>query len=427
MLKRFSKYLFQSMVGMVGISVYILADTFFISVYSGADGLAVLNIILPVFGFIYAIGSMIGIGSATRYGICRAAGENAEHYFAHSIMWSLVCSILFVCIGLFAPGRFLGLLGADEELTRLGIGYIRIILLAAPLFMTYYTFTAFARNDNAAVIAMIGSIAGSMFNIIFDYVFMFVMNLGFTGAAMATAFCPAVTMLLCCIHYMSPKSKVRFRPCRLSLRMLISCIQLGVSAFVGEISSAVTTIVFNMLILGIAGNTGIAAYGIIANISIVAMSILNGLAQGAQPMISESYGKSDSAAVVRLLRFSLYVCIAIEILIVAPAWCMTDTLISIFNSAGDAELMRYAHTGMRLYFLGFIPGGINILLIAYFSAVDNARPAIVGSLLRGAIAIAACAVVMSALMGMNGIWLSFMAAELVTFAVIILMSRAPKK
>lgn len=83
--KQFFKYTSQSVAGMVGISVYILADTFFISLYSGADGLAVLNLILPVYGLIYAIGAMVGIGSATRYSICRARGENTDFYFIQSI------------------------------------------------------------------------------------------------------------------------------------------------------------------------------------------------------------------------------------------------------------------------------------------------------------------------------------------------------
>lgn len=85
MLKRFSKYVLQSVAGMIGLSVYILADTFFIAYSSGADGLAALNLILPVFGLIYAIGAMIGIGSATRYGISKAKGEAADHYFPQSI------------------------------------------------------------------------------------------------------------------------------------------------------------------------------------------------------------------------------------------------------------------------------------------------------------------------------------------------------
>ena len=88
---------------MVGVSVYVLADTFFISVYAGADGLTVLNLILPVYGVIYAIGSMIGIGSATRYGINRAKGENVDCYFLQSVGWSILCSIPFVLLGVFVP------------------------------------------------------------------------------------------------------------------------------------------------------------------------------------------------------------------------------------------------------------------------------------------------------------------------------------
>ena len=169
MLKRFSKYVFQSVASMMGQSVYILADTFFISISSGADGLAALNLILPVFGIMYAIGSMIGIGSATRYGISKAKGEEADHYFTQSISWSVLCSIPFILIGIFFPDKFLALLGADAGLVKIGKTYLRIVLIFAPFFMCNYSVTAFARNDNATSIVMAGSLAGSAFNIIFDY------------------------------------------------------------------------------------------------------------------------------------------------------------------------------------------------------------------------------------------------------------------
>ena len=170
MLQNFFKYIFQSMAGMLGISVYILADTYFISVYSGADGLAVLNLILPVYGLIYAIGAMIGIGSATRYAIDRAQGKNASFYFLSAVTWDILISIPLVLAGIFIPDKILQLLGADAGLTALGKQYLRIILAASPFFMSNYAFTAFARNDSAPAIAMLGSIAGSMFNIVFDYI-----------------------------------------------------------------------------------------------------------------------------------------------------------------------------------------------------------------------------------------------------------------
>ena len=423
MLKRFTRYVTQSVAGMIGISVYVLADTFFISVYSGADGLAVLNLILPVYGLIYAIGAMIGIGSATRYAISRAKGKNTEHYFVQSVTWSILAAVPFMLIGIFIPDKALALLGADAGLIGLGRNYVRIILIATPFFMSNYTFTAFARNDGAPSIAMIGSISGSIFNIIFDYIFMFPVGLGFSGAGLATAICPIVTMSVCTIHYRSSRNHVGFYWKKPSFRHLISCCQLGVSAFVGEISSAVITFIFNMLILGLTGSTGVAAYGVVANMSLVGMAIMNGMSQGAQPLISESFGKGAADDVKKLLSWALKSVVAVEIILVALVWIFTDPFIAVFNSENNRLLLEYAHTGLRLYFLGFLFAGVNIMLVAYFSATANARPAIIGSLLRGAVAIGACAIVLSMIWGMNGVWLSFLTSEIITFAVLLILGR----
>lgn len=423
MLKKFSKYILQSIAGMIGISIYILADTYFISVYAGADGLAVLNLILPVYGVMYAVGALIGIGSATRYGIDKATGKNTDTYFLHSLLWSLLASIPFILVGIFSPDGLLRLLGADDGLIRLGTSYLRIALIFAPFFICNYTFTAFARNDRATSTAMLASIAGSLFNVIFDYIFMFPLHLGLAGAALATGFCPGITMSICSTHFLGKQNQVGFRKPRLSVRRLMDCCKLGVSAFVGEISSGVITIIFNMLILGIAGNIGVAAYGVIANISLVTMSIFNGLAQGTQPLISECYGRKEQKNGNKLLRWGIFTCLVLEFLIVGASWLFTDSLVNIFNSEHNPELLRYAHTGLRLYFLGFLVAGINILLVAYYSAIDRARPAIIGSLLRGAVAIAVAAIVLAELFGITGVWISFLVSEVITFVIVVLLGK----
>lgn len=423
MISMFFRYVSQSIAGMLGLSVYILADTFFISVCSGSDGLAVLNLVLPIYGILFAIGSMIGIGSATKYNIQRARKEPTDFYFLQSVGWSASIGLIFSLCGILCPDQILHLFGADAGLTALGRPYLRIVLIAAPFFMSNYTFTAFARNDHAPSIAMIASLSGSAFNIVFDYIFMFPMNMGFPGAALATALSPVVTISVCCIHYFGKNCQVGFHRSRLSLRHLIACCRLGISAFVGEISSAVITVVFNMLILGIAGNIGVAAYGVIANLSAVAMAIFNGLAQGTQPLISDCYGKGNLTQVKQLRRLSLAVCLGIEALLLIVSWGMTDSLIGIFNSSQNPDLLSYAHTGLQLYSLGFLFAGINIFLISFFSAIDSVRPAITGSLLRGAAAILLCSVVMTHLFGIRGTWLSFLASECITFLVIVILSR----
>ena len=114
---------------------------------------------------------------------------------------------------------------------------------------------------------------------------------------------------------------------------------------------------------------------------------------------------------------------AIEIIMVALVWSFTDPFISVFNSENNQLLLEYAHVGLRLYFLGFLFAGVNIVLVAYFSATAIARPAIIGSLLRGVVAIGICAIVLSRIFGMNGVWLSFLTSEVITLIMVLILAR----
>lgn len=129
----------------------------------------------------------------------------------------------------------------------------------------------------------------------------------------------------------------------------------------GEISSGVITTVFNFLILGLVGNIGVAAYGVIANFALVAMAIFNGVSQGAQPIVSDCYGKGDVKSVRKVRNLGLVTALGIAVVLVGAVYGFTDSLVSLFNSEHSAELAAYAHTGMRLYFIGFLFAGINIV------------------------------------------------------------------
>lgn len=420
MKKRYIKYVSQNILGMIGTSAYILADTFFISKAAGADGIAALNLVLPIYSLIFAIGAMIGIGGATRFKVQRARGEKeAELYFANSVYFCLLISVVFILAGMFVPDRILAFLGADEVIIRVGTPYTRIFLLFTPFFMLNYVFGAFVRNDENPTLAMIATFSSSIFNIVMDYVLMFPLGLGMAGAALATAFSPVVGITICSMHFLSKRCTVKFRTRSFSvMRLLCSC-GLGISAFVGEMSSGVITLVFNTILLRIAGNVGVAAYGIVANIALVCIAIFNGITQGVQPLLSESYGKGDGASLKQLLKWSVITALVFAVFMNVISNRIPKEIVSVFDSEGNKEMSAYAVDGLRLYFIGFLFAGINIVGTGYLSATEQALGALVSSFSRGFVAISLCAVALSALLKMDGVWLSFPAAELITLLIML--------
>ena len=427
--KLFAKYVSQNIFAMIGISAYVLADTFFISRAEGADGIAALNLVLPLYSFIFAIGSMIGVGSATRFKIGRARNESAtDFYFGNAISWAFLISLVFVFAGALFAEDIMELLGADASIARLGVPYTKIFMLFAPFFMCNYILNAFVRNDGSPMISMIATLTSSLFNIVMDYVLMFPLGLGMAGAALATACSPIVGILICSVHFFQKKNTISFRFKGFSLVRLLKCCQLGISAFVGEMSSGVTTMVFNFLILSLSGNVGIAAFGVVANTAIVATSIYNGIAQGSQPLLSDFYGRNSTKNVGRILGMSIATALVVSGVIVTATNIFPSQIVEIFNSEGDALMAKEAIRGVRLYFLGFVFAGINIVGAGYLSATENAMWAFVTSILRGFVAIIACAFIMSSLFGMTGVWLAFPLAELLTMIVMIIaLIRSGKK
>lgn len=419
--KAFARYVSQNILGMLGISAYVLADTFFISMAEGADGITALNIVLPLYSLIFAIGSMMGTGSATKFTLSRARNEQEpDFYFSNAIIFALLFGILFMAAGVFFPGEIMGLMGADVRIIEVGTTYTRIFMTFAPFFMWNYIFNAFVRNDGAPSIAMTATLSSSLFNIIMDYVLMFPLKLGMAGAALATAVSPIVGVTICSIHIFSRKSKVHLRPVKPSITRLFQSCQLGVAGFIGEISSGITTMVFNFLILGIAGNVGVAAYGIVANIAIVATAIFNGVAQGAQPLISNFHGRKDEASARKAFLLSVGTALVLACLLLFLVNLFAKPLTAVFNSEQNPEMAAYAVDGIRLYFIGFFFAAINIVGIGYLSATEAVGWAFAASILRGMAAITVCAFTLASLFGMTGVWLAFPAAELVTMAVTLI-------
>ncbi len=422
--KQLRRYILPNILAMVGISCYVLADTFFISLQAGADGITALNLTLPLYALMFALGAMVGIGSATRYSLCKSfSPEEALSYFFNSLFWTLLLSLPFVAAGIFAPDTVLRWMGADDTIVAIGTSYIQIALCYAPFFMLNYTFTAFVRNDNAPNIAMTATLVSGMFNIVFDYIFMFPMGLGMVGAALATGISPIVSISICMVHYLSAKNNVKFRWQVPSFTKLVRSCVLGFVAFVGEISSGLTTMVFNFLLLGLGGNIAVAAYGVVANIALVGTALFNGISQGLQPLASLVHGQADTQGETQIYRYSLRIGMGIALVLVASVWIWGDEMVALFNSEGSSQLAGYAGPGIRLYFLGFLCAVVNIIQAGFFSAIGKGLASSAIAFCRGVGAIVIFAFVLSNAFGITGVWLAFPAAEIFTFLLTILLRR----
>lgn len=301
--------------------------------------------------------------------------------------------------------------------------YLRLLLCFAPFFVTNNVMIAFVRNDGEPGRAMAGMIAGSLFNIVFDWVFIFPCGLGMFGAALATGASPLVSLLVLSGHLRRPSRGFHLRRERLRPRLLPRICAPGLSSLVSELASGITLLLINLVLLRIAGNTAVAAYGVIANLALVESAIFTGLSTGVQPLISRS-AEADRR---RLLRWTVTTALAISALMYVLVFVFASPITAVFNSEHDPALAACAVPGLRIYFAGFLAACINIIAAAYFSAAGQASRGFIISLVRSIIAIPPVLFALSALLGVTGVWLTFPAVEALACALSLLfILRSPK-
>lgn len=186
-------------------------------------------------------------------------------------------------------------------------------------------------------------------------------------------------------------------------------------------ASGIVMIVFNMIILHLQGNTGVAAYGVVANLSLVVVSIYTGIAQGTQPILSRVYGYGDSKSQKQILNYAIKTMLVISFGIYLFFLLAANPIVSIFNSEQNMQLQEIAVAGLKLYFTAIPFAGFNIILSAYFTSTEEALPAQIISLLRGFLMIIPMAFFLSFILKMTGVWISFPVTEcFVTLAGITL-------
>ncbi len=420
-LKKFIRYSVNNIFGMMAISVYILADTFFIARGVGTLGLTALNIAIPAFSFIQGSGLMFGIGAATKYSILKAQGQEKEanKIFSLAVISVLIISLFFVFLSITASKYLVKILGADESIFDITVTYLRVILCFAPAFITNSIFLCFVRNDHAPALAMIAMVIGSFSNIILDYIFVFPLNMGMFGAALATGCAPVIGLCILSLHKLRGKNNFKLVKYKLDFIKIFGILKLGLPSLITELASGVVIIVFNILILGISGNIGVAAYGIIANISMVVTAIYTGISQAIQPLLSNCYGLKDTSGMKKIFKYALVLMLALSLVIYVILYFYASDIAFIFNKENDNILQTMAVEGLKVYFTATPFLGFNIIISIVFISMEKAVPAQIISLCRGFFILVPSAVILSKVFLMLGVWLSLLFCECVVAIISI--------
>ena len=382
----------------------------------GTNGLAALNLAIPVYNFIHGTGLMLGMGGATKFSVCKSQNrkESVDCIYTNTVYLAVLFAVIFVLTGTFLSEQIASVLGADADILEMTTTYLRWLLLFSPAFLMNDVFLCFVRNDGSPQISTTAMMLGSFANIVLDYIFIFPMQMGIFGAVFATGLSPVISISVMLLYRIKKKNSFHLMKTKMRTDIIRQELSLGVPSLIAQVSAGIVMIIFNMIILRLEGNTGVAAYGVIANISIVIVAIYTGIAQGIQPLISNFYGVGDERQIRMVLRYAMAVMAVFSIVVYLLTFLFAQPVTNIFNHENNVRMQQIAVEGLKLYFTSNIFVGYNTILAVYFTSIEKALPAQVLSILRGFVLIVPMAFVLSVLWGMMGVWLAYPLTELLT-------------
>ncbi|KEZ85239.1 hypothetical protein IO99_16060 [Clostridium sulfidigenes] len=412
------KFLFPSILAMLATSVNILCDTIFISQGVGKEGLSALGIAIPIYNVYNAVSLLIGMGGATLYSINmgKKNNEKANQVFNTSIFIAIIIGLSISIFGYIFSKNIAIMFGASQQILGLSDEYLKIILLSGINFILSGVLQAFIRNDGAPKLSMVAGITGNMFNVVFDYIFIFVLDMGMRGAAIATAIAPIVTLIIIATKFIKKSGHLRFNYKSIKIPYITNIFKVGISSSFIEVSGAIVIILFNYILIDMIGEIGVAAYSIISNIALIGVAILSGISQAIQPIISVNFGAEHYDRVIKTRKAAIYIAIAFGIVFFLVGNVFTKEVISFFNNS-DLKLIEITARGMRIYFVAFIFIGINMVNISFFQAISHAKISNTMSIIKSFALVLINLCILPKVFGINGLWSTIPVAEFITLII----------
>lgn len=418
---RLLRFVFPSIVMMIFTSIYGVVDGLFVSNYVGKTPFAAVNLIIPFLMIMGAIGFMFGTGGSAI--VSQALGEGkpdkANQYFSMVVYVVIGCGIVLTLIGLIVLRPVAAAFGAEGEMLDYCVIYGRIILCALTAFMLQNVFQSFLVTAERPKLGLAVTIAAGVANMVLDFVFIVIFQLGVVGAAAATAASQLIGGFVPLVYFFRPNtSLLKLVKTKIDATILLKTCINGSSELMTNISLSLVNILYNFQLMRYIGEDGIAAYGVIMYVSFIFIAIFIGYSIGSAPIIGYQYGAGNYEELKGLFRKSLCLISLWNILLTVIAIVTAQPLARVFVGY-DAELTALTRRGLCLYSLSFLITGINIFGSAFFTALGNGVVSAAISFLRTLLFQIAAVLILPLFLGLDGIWLAIVAAELLALIVTV--------
>lgn len=416
------RFVFPSIVMMIFTSIYSVVDGLFVSNFAGKTAFAAVNLIMPVLMGLGTVGFLIGTGGSAI--VSKTLGEGradtANRYFSMLIYVTIGIGLTVTVLGILLIEPISRALGATGQMLEDCVLYGRILLAFETAFMLQCAFQSFLVTAEKPKLGLAVTVAAGLTNIVLDALFVGGFRWGIAGAAAATVISELVGGLTPVIYFARKNdSLLRLTRTTLEPRVLLKVCANGSSELMTNLSASVVNILYNFQLMRIAGENGVAAYGVIMYVNFIFSAVYIGYSIGGAPIISYHYGAGNRAEVRGLLGKSLRITAAFGVAMLAASQLLATSLADLFVGY-DQTLFVLTRHGFRVYALSFLISGFNIFSSAFFTALNNGVVSAAISFLRTLVFQMLAILTLPSFLGIDGVWLAIVVAELLALAVSVL-------
>lgn len=410
------RFVFPSIVMMVIMSLYTVVDGTFVSRLIGTSAFSAVNIIYPLLSFTIGLGTMFGSGITAI--ISMKLGEGKEREANQNLtfinIFSAVLGVALSLLSLLFLKDIIYMLGADDSLYQLCYDYAFPLVFFYAANILQFQFQNLYVANGKPHIGLILTTVGGVTNIVLDYVFIAQCGMGIAGAAIATGIGYFIPALYGVVYFSLKRGGLHYTMPRFDGHVLCSTMANGSSEMVNNLSASVTTFLFNIIMMKLIGQDGVAAISILLYLDFILIAVSMGYSIGVAPLLSFNHGSGQREKIRKLFRISMCFCTAAGLVMAVSTVVFSHQLAGIFSPSGTA-VFSLAVGGLTVYALSYLLKGINIFASAMFTAFGNGRVSAILSLMRSLVFLVPAVLLFSYLFGVTGVWAAAPAAEFLAF------------